>query len=63
MVDKQVEDNLELFIEVMNKEMEGKIHVDEHGNRWRFHNGRWEGMCRVEPISFEGDLQEVIDDE
>ena len=63
MVDKQVEDNLELFIEVMNKEMEGKIHVDEQGNRWRFHNGKWYGMCHVEPISFEGDLQEVIDDE
>ena len=53
MVKDKIEKGLQDFINQMNEEMEGTIHVDENGLRWRFHNGRWEGMCTVEPIKFE----------
>lgn len=50
MTEKRIEDNMKCFIEAMNKAMEGKIHVDEFGGRWIFRNGRWQGLCYVEPL-------------
>ena len=40
-------------IEEMNKELEGTIRTDEKGYRWRFHNGRWWGMCVFQPYKRE----------
>ena len=53
MNEKIREDNLNCFINCMNKHLEGTISVDENGNRWIFRNGRWEAMCYIEPIEFE----------
>ena len=58
MNDKQIEKAIKCFIDEMNKQMEGKIHVDEFGGRWIFRNGRWCAMCYVDPISFEGKLRD-----
>ena len=55
---EKLEEALQCFIDTMNKEMEGKIVVDEFGGRWRFHKGRWWAMCRVEPIDFEQRLRD-----
>lgn len=50
---ENLRDDLQCFIDTMNKEMEGKIITDNKGFQWIFRNGRWQGMCHVEPISFE----------
>ncbi len=49
----QVKINLEIMVVKamkMNKELEGKSVPDKNGYRWRFHNGRFYGMCLIDPI-------------
>ena len=57
--DQQIHDNLQRFINCMNKNMEGNISVDEKGNRWRFHDGRWWGMCKVDLIPTKAKASEM----
>ena len=53
LTEKQLDEMLQKLSDTMKEELEGKIVVDENGNRWRFHDGLWWGMCHIEPLKLE----------
>ena len=47
---ENLEDKLESIADAIKEGMEGTIIIDEFGGRWIFRNGRWQGLCRLEPL-------------